>query len=37
MTPFLHLLNELDDETLTPVPAEEQLRAALENPWKEAS
>jgi exonuclease SbcD len=37
VTAFLHLLNELDDETLTPVPAEEQLRAALENPWKEAS
>jgi exonuclease SbcD len=37
VTAFLHLLNELDDEALTPVPAEEQLRAALENPWKEAS
>ena len=37
VTAFLHLLNELDDETLYPVPPEEQLRAALENPWKEAS
>ncbi|MEU7061311.1 exonuclease SbcCD subunit D [Streptomyces sp. NPDC046197] len=37
VTAFLHLLNELDDETLTPVPAEELLRAALENPWMEAS
>lgn len=36
VTAFLHLLNELDDETLTPAPAEELLRAALENPWTEA-
>ncbi|MER5214739.1 exonuclease SbcCD subunit D [Streptomyces sp. NPDC002838] len=37
VTAFTHLLNELDDETLPPVPAEEMLRAALENPWTEAS
>ncbi|MFI7300252.1 exonuclease subunit SbcD [Streptomyces sp. NPDC050121] len=37
VTAFLHLLNELDDETLTPAPAEELLSAALENTWTEAS
>jgi exonuclease SbcD len=37
VTAFTDLLNELDDETLPPVPAEEMLRAALENTWTEAS
>jgi exonuclease SbcD len=37
VTAFTHLLNELDDETLPPAPAEEMLRAALENTWTEAS
>ncbi|MFB8219004.1 MULTISPECIES: exonuclease SbcCD subunit D [Streptomyces] len=37
VTAFTHLLNELDDETLPPVPAEDMLRAALENTWTEAS
>lgn len=37
VTAFTHLLNELDDETLPPVPAEEMLRAALEDTWTEAS
>ncbi|MET8631774.1 exonuclease SbcCD subunit D [Streptomyces sp. NPDC004680] len=37
VTAFTHLLNELDDETLPPVLAEEMLRAALEDTWTEAS
>ncbi|ARH89004.1 metallophosphoesterase family protein [Streptomyces sp. MOE7] len=34
---FTQLLNEVDDEVPPPVPAQELLRAALENPWTEAS
>ncbi|MFB6931286.1 metallophosphoesterase family protein [Streptomyces chartreusis] len=37
VTAFLHLLHELDDETQAPTPAEELLRAALEDTWTEAS
>ncbi|MFJ2232172.1 metallophosphoesterase family protein [Streptomyces halstedii] len=34
---FTQLLNEIDDETPSPVPAEEQLRIALSDTWTEAS
>jgi exonuclease SbcD len=34
---FTHLLGELDEEEPPPVPAEELLRAALADPWTEAS
>ncbi|WP_405785694.1 exonuclease SbcCD subunit D [Streptomyces sp. NBC_01367] len=37
VTAFVHLLNEVDDETPPPTPAEELLRAALEDLWTEAS
>ena len=37
VTAFTHLLNELDDETPSPAPAEELLRTALEDTWTEAS
>ncbi|MEK2479045.1 exonuclease SbcCD subunit D [Streptomyces noursei] len=37
VTAFNQLLNELDDETPPPVPAEELLRTALEDTWTEAS
>ncbi|MEC4020348.1 metallophosphoesterase family protein [Streptomyces sp. H27-D2] len=36
VTAFIHLLNELDDETPPPVPAEELLRTALDDTWTEA-
>ncbi|MEU7011875.1 DNA repair exonuclease [Streptomyces sp. NPDC046332] len=34
---FSHLLNEVDDETPLPAPAEELLRTALQDTWREAS
>lgn len=37
VTAFSQLLNEADEETPPPVPAEELLRAALEDTWTEAS
>ncbi|MFI0777290.1 exonuclease SbcCD subunit D [Streptomyces sp. NPDC021212] len=37
VTAFIHLLNELDDETPPPAPAEEMLRTALEDTWTETS
>lgn len=36
VTAFVHLLNELDDETPAPVPAEELLRTALDDIWTAA-
>ncbi|WP_181011277.1 exonuclease SbcCD subunit D [Streptomyces sp. SM10] len=34
---FTQLLNEIDDETPSPTPAEEQLRIALSDTWTETS